>query len=42
MTGSSAFHLGWGQTLLTNFQLDGHGSSGSINAYLDKVTVSRW
>jgi hypothetical protein len=41
-TGSSAFALGWGATLLTNFQLDGHGSNGSITAYLDKVTISRW
>jgi hypothetical protein len=41
-TGNSAFNLGWGATLLTNFQLDGHGSDGSINAYVDKVTVSRW
>jgi len=42
MTGSSAFHLGWGATLLTNFQLDGRGSNGSITAYVDKLTVSRW
>jgi len=42
MVGSSAFQLGWGPTLLTNFQLDGRGGSGSITAYLDQVTVSRW
>jgi hypothetical protein len=41
-TGNSAQSLGWGPTLLTNFQLDGHGAEGSITAYLDKVTVSRW
>jgi hypothetical protein len=41
-TGNSAFKLGWGTTLLTNFQLDGDGTDGSITAYLDKVTISRW
>jgi hypothetical protein len=41
-TGNSAFDLGWGVTLLTNFQLDGLGPDGSITAYLDKVTISRW
>jgi hypothetical protein len=41
-TGNSAFKLGWGATLLTNFQLDGHGPDGSITAYIDKVTISRW
>jgi hypothetical protein len=41
-TGNSAQPLGWGSDLLTNFQLDGHGSGGSITAYVDKLTVSRW
>jgi hypothetical protein len=41
-TGNSAFRLGWGATLLTNFQLDGHGSEGSATAYVDKFTISRW
>jgi hypothetical protein len=41
-TGNSASPLGWGQTLLTNFQLDGHGSDGSITAYVDNLTISRW
>jgi len=41
-TGNSAFALGWGTTLLTNFQVDGLGLEGSITAYLDKLTVSRW
>jgi hypothetical protein len=41
-TGNSAFRLGWAPTLITNFQLDGLGGEGSIKAYLDKVTVSRW
>lgn len=40
--GNSGRPLGWGQTLLTNFQLDGQGSDGSIHAYLDKLTISRW
>ena len=42
-TGNSAFSLGWGSTLLTNFQLDGlSANSGSVTAYLDNVTISRW
>jgi hypothetical protein len=42
-TGNSAEPLGWARgDLLTNFQLDGRGSGGSIIAYLDKVTLSRW
>jgi hypothetical protein len=40
--GKSAFSLGWGSTLLTNFQIDGLGSSGSITLYLDNFTVYRW
>ena len=38
----SAFALGWGPTLLTNFQVDGLGSSGSTTLYLDRVTIYRW
>ena len=38
----SAFALGWGPVLLTNFQVDGLGSSGSPSVYLDNLTVSRW
>lgn len=38
----SAHLLGWGSTLLTNFQLDGRGSSGSATVYLGALTVSRW
>lgn len=41
-TGNSAFALGWGSTLLTNFQIDGMGSGGSATVYLDNVTVYRW
>jgi hypothetical protein len=38
----SAFALGWGSTLLTNFQIDGLGNSGSSVAYLDNMTIYRW
>jgi hypothetical protein len=38
----SAFALGWGSTLLTNFQIDGLGGDGSATAYLDNLTVYRW
>jgi len=39
----SSFALGWGSTLLTNFQTDGKtAGSGYIQAYLDNLTVSRW
>jgi hypothetical protein len=38
----SAFALGWGPTLLTNFQIDGLGGYGTANAYIDKLTISRW
>jgi hypothetical protein len=41
-TGSSTFDLHWKPVLATNFQLDGEGSDGSITAYVDKITVSRW
>lgn len=37
----SAFALGWGPVLLTNFQIDGLGS-GSNTVYLDQLTISRW
>lgn len=38
----SAFALGWGPALLTNFQIDGLGGYGTVNAYVDKLTVYRW
>jgi hypothetical protein len=41
-TVSSAFALGWGPVLLTNFEIDGLGSGGSATAYLDNLTVYRW
>jgi hypothetical protein len=42
VTVPSAFALGWGSTLLTNFQVDGLGASGSSTAYLDEMTIYRW
>lgn len=41
-TGNSSYPLGWGATLLTNFQIDGHGDNGSVTAYVDNLTISRW
>ena len=38
----SAFALGWGQVLLTNFEVDGFGVSGSSTVYLSDLTVYRW
>lgn len=38
----SAFSLGWSSTLLTNFQVDGLGASGSSTIYLDELTIYRW
>ncbi|MBV8630065.1 MAG: hypothetical protein JOZ83_04020 [Silvibacterium sp.] len=38
----SAFALGWGPTLLTNFQVDGVQAGGSPVVYLDNLTVYRW
>jgi hypothetical protein len=42
VTAPSAFALGWGPALLTNFQVDGIGVSGSSTVYLDNLTVYRW
>jgi hypothetical protein len=42
-TVNAAEHLGWAKgTLLINFQLDGANSSGSITAYIHKMTIFRW
>ncbi|MGB7353321.1 MAG: hypothetical protein WBD06_06440 [Acidobacteriaceae bacterium] len=41
VSGFSGFSLGWGPSLVTNFQVDGKGS-GTATVYLDKLTVSRW
>ena len=38
----SAFALGWSSTLLTNFQVDGLGTSGSTTVYLDNLNIYRW
>ncbi len=36
-----AADLGWGPTINTQFQIDGLGS-GTVKAYLDDLTISRW
>lgn len=41
-TARSAYASGWGPVLLTNFQVDGLGTSGSSTVYLDDLTVYRW
>jgi hypothetical protein len=43
LTVFSGYELGWGPTILTNFQIDGD-SSGTTwgNVYLDELTVYRW
>ena len=41
-TVNSSFALGWSPTLLTNFQVDGFGSSGSTTVYIDNLTIYRW
>lgn len=38
----AAFALGWGSVLLTNFQVDGLGASGTSTVYMDELTVYRW
>ena len=38
----SAFALGWGSALLTNFQIDGLGGDGSATVYVDNLTIYRW
>lgn len=42
-TVNSEFSLGWTLgTLITNFQVDGVGASGSSTLYLDNLTIYRW
>lgn len=41
-TVNSAFALGWGPSLLTNLQVDGLGTGGTVTLYIDNLTVSRW
>jgi hypothetical protein len=39
----SGYSLGWGPTILTNFQIDGDsGGTSWGNIYLDELTVYRW
>jgi hypothetical protein len=39
----SAFTLGWAAgVLVTNFQVDGIGSSGWSTLYLDDLSIYRW
>jgi hypothetical protein len=40
--GPSASSLGWGHSMITNFQVDGSNGSGSSTAYLDNLVISRW
>lgn len=42
VTVPSAFALGWGSTLLTNFQIDGYGTSGSSTVFLGDLNVYAW
>lgn len=42
ITVPSAFALGWGPVLQTQFQVDGYGKSGSTTVYLDNLTVYAW
>jgi hypothetical protein len=43
VTVPSAFALGWGPTLLTNFQVDSFAAGwSSSTVYLDDLTISRW
>ena len=41
-TVNSAFALGWGPVLITNFQIDGYGGSGAANVWIDNMTIYRW
>ena len=39
----SAFALGWAPgAMVTNFQVDGIGTSGNATYYLDNLTIYRW
>jgi hypothetical protein len=38
----SAFDLGWFSSLVTNFQVDGHGANGKPTVYIDDFTIYRW
>jgi hypothetical protein len=38
----SSFALGWAKVLITNFQVDGIGKSGSSTTYLNDLTIYGW
>lgn len=40
-TAFAARAMGWGSSIVTNFQIDGRGS-GTATVYVDKMNVSRW
>jgi hypothetical protein len=42
VTVPAARSLGWASSLLTNFQIDGRGASGSAVVTIDHLSVSRW
>jgi hypothetical protein len=43
ITAFSGYSLGWGPTILTQFQIDGNSPNTSWgNVYLDEITVYRW
>jgi hypothetical protein len=42
VTAFSAVDLGWGPSLITNFQIDGFHGSGSSTVYLDNLVIYRW
>lgn len=41
-TEPSSYALGWAPTLLTNFEVDGRGSSGSSTVFLNDLTIYYW
>jgi hypothetical protein len=41
-TAPSSYALGWAPVLLTNFQVDGLGSAGSVTLFMDNLTIYRW
>ena len=41
-TAPSAYALYWAPTILTNFQVDGLGGSGSVTLFLDDLVIYRW
>ncbi len=37
-----AASLGWAPVVMTQFQVDGYGSSGHVTAYVDELKISMW